>query len=418
MRYEFLISQRYLRSRKRTGFVSLITWISVGGVALGVIALIVVLSMVNGFAEEVRARIVGTNAHLILLTYGDGGVTDTLTVERELKAIPGVVGSAPFVYGKGLLSTRSQSDGIIVKGVSLRAERRVTTVADRIEPPLDDFPVRPAGRDSAASAWMPGIVVGRHVAEGLRVGVGDEVLLASPFQGRATPLGVIPRVRKFRVAGIFTSGLYEYDSSLAYISLDEAQRFFGLGPAVTGIEIKIADMFAAAKYEETVLARLGGYPYRINTWIELNENLFAWMRWEKIGMGILLLTIVIVSAFNIVTALIMLVMEKRREIGILKSMGATRGEVMRIFMAMGLVIGLIGTVLGSAIGYALAFVLDRYKLITLPGDIYFLDTLPMKIHWLDGVIVTGLTLFLCFLATLYPSWKAARLDPVEAIRND
>lgn len=417
MRYEFIIAQRYLRSKKRTGFVSLITWISVGGVALGVVALIVVLSMVNGFAEEVRARIVGTNAHLILLTYGDGGVTDTLTIDRELRTIPGVTGSAPFVYGKGLLSTRNQSDGVIIKGVSLRAERQVTTVADRIEPPLADFPSRPADRDSAA-AWMPGIVLGRHVAEGLRVGVGDEVLLASPFQGRATPLGVIPRVRKFRVAGIFTSGLYEYDSSLVYVSLDEAQRFFGLGAAVTGIEIRIADMFAAAKYEEMVLARLGGYPYRVNTWIELNENLFAWMRWEKIGMGILLLTIVIVSAFNIVSALIMLVMEKRREIGILKSMGATQGEVMRIFMVMGLVIGLIGTLVGSGIGYALAFVLDRYKLITLPGDIYFLDTLPMKIHWLDGVVVTGLTLFLCFLATLYPSWTAARLDPVEAIRND
>lgn len=418
MRYELFIAQRYLRSKKRTGFVSLITWISVGGVALGVIALIVVLSMVNGFEEEVRSRIVGTNAHLILLTYGDGGIADYETVRQQVIREPGITGSAPFVYGKALLSAGAQSDGVIIKGVHLPAERSVTTVADHIEPPVSDFPRRPEPSDPAARGWLPGIVLGRHVAQSLHAILGDEILLASPFGGRATPLGVVPRLRRFRVIGIFTSGLYEYDASLAYISLEEAQAFFGTGEAVTGIELRIRDMFAAAEYETKVLARLGGYPYRINTWIELNENLFAWMRWEKLGMAILLLTIVFVAVFNIVSALIMVVMEKRREIGILKSMGATSGEVMRIFIAEGLVIGAVGTVIGSVIGYALAFFLDRYKLISLPGDIYFLDSLPMKIHWPDGVAITGATMVLCFLATLYPSWKAARLDPVEAIRNE
>jgi lipoprotein-releasing system permease protein len=418
MRYELFIAQRYLRSKKRTGFVSLITYISVAGVSLGVVALIVVLSMVNGFEEEVRARIVGTNAHLILLSYSDKGIRNYEAVQKSVSEISGVSGSAPFIYGKALLSVGSQSDGVIVKGVRLSAERTVTTVADHIEPPIPDFDTRPDSAEASGEEWMPGIVLGKHVAENLRAVVGDEVLLASPFNSRATPLGVIPRVRKFRLAGIFTSGLYEYDASLAYISLEEGQRFFGTNDAVTGIELKIQDMFAAASYEEKVLEKLGGYPFRVNTWIELNENLFAWMRWEKLGMAILLLTIVLVAAFNIVSALIMVVMEKRREIGILKSMGATSAEVMRIFMAEGLVIGGVGTVLGSVLGYALAFFLDRYKLINLPGDIYFLDTLPMKIHWPDGFAITGATLVLCFLATLYPSWKAARLDPVDAIRND
>jgi lipoprotein-releasing system permease protein len=417
MRYEALVAGRYLRSKKRTGFVSLITYISIGGVALGVIALIVVLSMVNGFEEEVRSRIVGTNAHLILLSYGDSGIRHYEQVRTDVAGIPGVVGTAPFVYGKALLSAGAQSDGVIVKGVSLAEERNVTTVADHIEPPLDDFPVAPFDPDSLRT-YLPGLVLGRHIAETLRVGVGDILLVASPFEGRATPLGVIPRVRKFRLLGVFNSGLYEYDSSLAYMSLEDARRFFDLREGVTGIELKIKDMYQAADYESKVLERLGGYPYRVNTWIELNQNLFAWMKWEKLGMAILLFTIVVVAAFNIVSALIMLVMEKRREIGILKSMGATRGEVMRIFMTIGLVIGGIGTLSGSVIGYALAWFLDRYHLISLPGDIYFLDTLPMKLHWQDGVTITLTTLALCLLATIYPSWKAASLDPVEAIRND
>ncbi len=418
MRYEYFIAERHLRSKKRTGFISLIAYISVGGVALGVIALIVVLSMVNGFEEEVRARIVGTNAHLILLSYADTGIVDYDAVQERVRQVKGVEGVTPFVYGKALLSHESYSDGVIVKGVTLSGERQVTTVADHIDPPVVDFEPRPDPRSPEAEGWLPGIVLGQHVAENLRVIVGDVVLLASPFEGRATPLGVVPRVRKYRLAGIFKSGLYEYDSSLAYISLEEGQTFFGLKNSVTGLEIRIQDMFQAMAWEEKVLDHLGGYPFRINTWIELNENLFAWMRWEKIGMGILLLTIVLVAVFNIVSALIMMVMEKRREIGILKSMGSTSGEIMRIFMAEGLAIGGVGTLLGSVIGYSLALFLDRYQIINLPGDIYFLDTLPMKLQWPDAVIITLATLFLCFLATLYPSWKASRLDPVEAIRNE
>ena len=411
MSYELFIARRYLRSKKRTGFVSAITWISILSVALGVLALILVLGIVSGFEDEVRGRIAGTNAHLILLSYGDAGLKDTDRIEQEIGTIPGVLGMSPFTFGKALVSAGQQSDGVIVKGVDLAAERRVTTVADHLEPPLDRIPPPDAqGR--------PGIILGRHIADRLRVGVGDEILMASPFGGRATALGVVPILRRFRVASVFNSGLYEFDSSFAYVSLAEGQRFFGMDSTVTGIQIKIRDMFAAPEYKTKVLERLGGYPYRINTWIELNENLFVWMKWEKIGMTILLMLIVMVGALNIISALIMVVMEKRREIGVLKSMGATRGSVMRIFMLEGLFIGLVGTVSGSLLGYPLAFILDRYKLISIPGDVYFIETLPMKINVSDGLIITGSALLLTLLATLYPSWKAASLDPVQAIRNE
>lgn len=411
MSYELFIARRYLRSKKRTGFVSVITWISIAGVALGVLALILVLGIVSGFEDEVRARIAGTNAHLILLSYGDAGLKDTDRIEKELATIPGVVGQSPFTFGKALVSAGQQSDGVIVKGVDLAAERRVTTVADHLEPPLDRIP-------PPDSAGRPGIILGRHIADRLRVGVGDEILMASPFGGRATALGVVPILRRFRVASVFSSGLYEFDSSFAYVSLEEGKRFFGMDSTVTGIQIRIHDMFAAPEYEQKVLDKLGGYPYRVNTWIELNENLFVWMKWEKIGMTILLMLIVMVGALNIISALIMVVMEKRREIGVLKSMGATRGSVMRIFMLEGLFIGLVGTISGSLLGYPLAFVLDRYKLISIPGDVYFIETLPMKINWTDGLVITGSALLLTLLATLYPSWKAASLDPVQAIRNE
>lgn len=411
MSYELFIARRYLRSKKRTGFVSVITWISIAGVALGVLALILVLGIVSGFEDEVRGRIAGTNAHLILLSYGDAGLKDTARIEKELGTIPGVLGMSPFTFGKALVSAGQQSDGVIVKGVDLAAERRVTTVADHLDPPLDRIP-------PPDDKGRPGIILGRHIADRLRVGVGDEILMASPFGGRATALGVVPILRRFRVASVFSSGLYEFDSSFAYVSLAEGQRFFGMDSTITGIQIKIHDMFAAAEYETKVLEKLGGYPYRVNTWIELNENLFVWMKWEKIGMTILLLLIVMVGALNIISALIMVVMEKRREIGVLKSMGATRGSVMRIFMLEGLFIGLVGTIAGSLLGYPLAFVLDRYKLISIPGDVYFIETLPMKINWTDGLVITGSALLLTLLATLYPSWKAASLDPVQAIRNE
>jgi len=408
MRFELFIADRYLRSKKRTGFISLITWISVGGVALGTAVLIVVLSVMNGFEHEVRARIVGTNAALILLRYDRDTFPAADSVAARVAEVPDVVAVAPFVYGKGLIQAGNRADGVIVKGVDLARERQVTTIAENVSPPVDSLTV-PAGQP-------PAIVLGRNVAERLRASVGDDLILASPFNNTATPLGLVPRLRKFRVAGIFASGLYEYDSSLAFIGLPQAQAFFGLGSDVTGIEVRIRDQFAAARMEEHVLAALGGYPYRINTWIDLNENLFLWMKIEKLGMSVILLLIVLIAAFNIVGVLVMVVMENKREIGILKSMGATDASIMGIFMATGAEIGALGIGCGLVLGLAGTALLDRYPL-NLPGDVYFLNSLPVLLEWTD-VLTVGLVVYaLCWIATLYPSWKAARLDPVLAIRE-
>jgi lipoprotein-releasing system permease protein len=408
MRFEFFIADRTLRSKKRTGFVSFITWISVGGVALGTAVLIIILSVMNGFEEEVRGRIIGTNASLIILRHDRDVVPAPDSVATAVARVPGVLGVAPFVFGKGLLRAGDRADGVIVKGVDLARERAVTTVAEKVEPPLATLDQHPGE--------LPPIVLGRDLADRLRVQVGDEMVLASPFDATATPFGLYPKFRKYRMAGIFTSGLYEYDSSLAFISLKEAGAFYRLGSAATGVEVRIRNVFDAEGMKDRVLAALGGYPYRINTWIELNQNLFLWMKLEKTGMGVILLLIVLVAAFNIVGVLVMMVMENRREIGILKSMGTSDASIMSIFMAAGTEIGALGIGTGTVLGVAGAWVLDRYPL-RLPGDVYFLTSLPVLLQASDVIVVTLIVFILCALATLYPSWKAARLDPVEAIRE-
>lgn len=403
------IAGRYLRTRRSTGFITLLSWISILGVLIGVAALIVVPAVMNGFETEVRDRIAGTNAHILLLSTEEQGILDTTAVMPRLRARPDVLGLSPFVYSKALVTRQGIADGIIVKGVDLRQERGVTTVARDIQPPLERIP-------GATADSLPGVVLGVEVAARLRARTGDTVVLATIQGGVDSPLGLVPRLRPFRVAGIFESGLFEYDASLAYVSIEAAQELFDQ-PGITGIQLRIADMFEAPRVAKEVLREAGGFPFRTSDWIEQNSNLFRFMKIEKVTMFLILALIVLVAALNIVSTLILLAMEKRHDVGALLSMGASRGDIVRIFLFAGLGIGVVGTTLGATLGLAACWALARWRFIDIPSDVYFLSTLPVRVEAGDVVLVVVLTLLLCLLAAGYPAWWASRRTPVESLRK-
>jgi lipoprotein-releasing system permease protein len=408
--FPFWVATRYLRTRRQSGFITLLTGISIGGVALGVTALLTVLAVMNGFENEIRTRIAGTDAHIILLGETSAGVTEPGEVIAKARRFPGVLGVAPFTYVKAMAYRQGITEGLIVKGVDLMAERSVTTIGGNIVPPLDSIPAHTAG-------GVPGIVLGSELAARLGAQVGDELALAT-FRGDGTSaFGFSPRLRNFRLVGVFRSGLYTYDSSLGFTSIGAAQDFFGLGGAVTGVEVRLADMFQAPRIGDSLIRALRMPGLRANNWIELNRNLFTWMRLEKAAMFVILALIVLVAAFSIVSTLFMVVLEKRRDIGVLKALGARESTVLQIFLLEGLLIGGSGTGLGVVLGLGLIEVLRRYPLVRLPGDVYFIERLPVLPETGDFAAVILATLVLCLSAALYPAWRASRLDPVEAIRR-
>jgi len=406
------IGLRYLFSRRETAMHSATTYYAAGGIALGVCALIVVLAVMSGFDREVRDRIVGTNAHVILLRFGPEGLAAPDSLAGEVMRHPEAIAVAPFVYGKAMLSASGAAEGAIVKGIAWEREIATTALAEYVDPRGEDPALARHGEG------LPGMILGVQIVESLGLFPGQEVVLISPAESRRTPLGFIPRMRRFRLSGIFDSGMYEYDANMAYIDIAEARSFFGLDAGrVTGLEVRLADMNAAPRVGRELVAQLGGFPYRANNWIELNENLFAWMRTEKRAMFVILIMIILVAGFNIASSLIMLVTEKQREIGILMSMGATRIAILRIFILEGWVMAFAGTALGVGLGLGLCHILERYRIIRLPADIYFIDTLPVRVEWGDiwGIVLS--VLVIAALSTLYPAWRASRLDPVEAIRD-
>ncbi len=419
MHYSLSIALRYLRSKKRSGFVSRVTLIAVGGTFVGVATLIIVLSLMNGFENELRSRIVGFNTHVLLFARTPEAWSSMDSVETIVDSIPGVVASSPFIRGEGLIyyevvpGVRVKTKGVIVKGVDLEAERMVSTVIDSIYPPIKSFESK--GFEET-DAEMPGIVLGRDLALDLHISLGEVLtLVTAPAELKVHSIS--PRTRDFRVVGFFKTGVYEFDSRFAYMDISEAETLFDFEAAIRGLGIKISDIYMADWIDTEIQDTLHNFAYGTNNWIRMNRNLFSYIKIEKILMFLLLTLIILVAAFNLVAMLTMVIMEKRNEIGILRSMGASKRGVMSIFMLQGTFIGAVGTVLGVVAGLGVCALLSEIK-VDLPPDVYFINTLPVLVEWSDVVIISLASVLICFVATVYPSWEACRIPPLEAIKYD
>ena len=409
MPFELRVALRYLAARRKQAFVSLISGISVLGVAVGVMALMIALGLMTGLQAEIRARILGSTAHLSLFKAGGEPFDDYRDVVARVRALPRVQGAAPAFYTKALVTSTAASALATLKGIVPAQERSVTelgaqVVSGRLEA-LDD-----------AQAAVPPILLGDDLARTLAVGPGDVVTVISP-QGHLTPLGVLPRRAKLRVAGTVRSGLYEFDSAWAYLPLPAAQRLFGEGDAASLVEVRVDDMYAVESIGAQVLDALGD-GYLSTDWIRMNRSLFSALWLEKTAIAVTIGLIVMVAALNIVATLILMVMEKHKDVAILVSMGASRGAVQRIFMLQGVIIGAVGTGVGAALGVAACQVLDRYRVIRLPADVYQVTHVPFTLLPGDAATVVLGALLVCFLATLAPARGAARLDPAEALRYE
>lgn len=406
MRFELFVARRYLRSRtgKRTSGV---TAIAIGGVFVGVAAILIVLSVINGFHKELRERILGTTPHVVVTKYSYrpipySGQDDTLA--QGIRGLPGVESVAPFIYGKTLVRSENGVEGVVIRGIDPEHEEEITDIAGSVIEGNFAF-------DSS------GVIIGVDLARVLGVGVGDRLNIVSPYGGTSTPLGFVPRTRHFRVNGVFDSGMYEYNSSFIYCGLGELQGFLDMKGMVSGYEVRVRDVYRSSAVARRIEERLG-FPFRAVDWIAQNRNLFTALRLEKVVTFIVLVLIVLVAAFNIVGMLTMIVLRKTREIGILKTIGAKPAAVTRVFIYAGLLMGGVGTGLGALFGFVVSLLLNKYRLVTLPGDVYFIKNLPVEMQWPDFVVVCVSAIVITLAATVYPAYRAARMDPVEAIRYE
>jgi lipoprotein-releasing system permease protein len=403
------VASRYLRAKGRSRFRSLITALAVGGVAIGVAASIVVLGVMNGFSKEVRGRLVGTNGHVVLLDPAEQGVKDVDEVRARVQQVEGVVATAPLVFGKVLFTSDMDSEGGILRGMDPELERIVTDVPSHIHP--EDASLDP--QPQAAGDDLPAIILGKDLAAGLRVGIGEKVVATIPEVRRRG----IPRMRTFVMTGYFECGIYEYDAALGITSIAASQDALALDDRVTGILVRVEDQDKAPEIGVRIMNEISEPALWANDWIRQNRQLFLWMKLEKLIGYLIFAIILVVAAFLIASTLIMIVLEKTREIGVLMSLGAGRRGIRSIFLLEGTIIGGVGTLSGCLVGWLACVGLDRYRL-PLPGDIYFIETLPVELWWVDVALICGLALIICVVSALYPSWRASRLVPVEAIRYE
>jgi lipoprotein-releasing system permease protein len=435
MRFEFFIATRYLRAKRRQAVIGVITAISVIGVAAGVTSLIVALAINNGFRQDLQDRLLGSTSHVNVLRTESDGIKDWQPLMEKLSKQPHVVGAAPAIYDQVLISRGPRARGAVLKGMIPAYERKVSDLLNTVKTgSVDALNPRQAGESPATTqsqspssptsmaavqdrvAAMPAIVLGKTMADDLGATVGSVVLVVSP-QGELTPFGLVPKYTRFRVVGIFNSGFYDYDSSWAFASLHDAQQLEGLGDVATVLEFKIDDIYKAGAVGDA-LEKVAGDGFMSTNWMEQNKAIFRALQLERRFTFIVISLIVFVAALNILISLIMMVIEKTRDIAVLMSMGTRKSQVRRIFIAQGLLIGVLGTAIGLVLGYSLCWIGGHNNLLYLSPEVYSIDHVPFAPRVMDGVLVALVAIGISFVATIYPSWSAAKILPAEALRYE
>ena len=411
--FELFVGLRYTRAKRRNHFISVISLISILGIAIGVTALITVLSVMNGFQKELRARILSIASH-VTVTEDNERLADWEAVGERLKAGPHVVAYAPYVMGQGMLARGRAVSGVVIRGVLPSREGGVSEVADKMK----------VGSLQALAPGEFGIAIGRELAWTLDADIGTQIALVIP-QGQVTPAGLIPRLKRFTVVGIFEIGMYEYDSGLALIHIDDAARMYQLGNTVTGIRLKLDDIYAAPFVSARLQEELKG-DFRVRDWTREHANFFRALKIEKTVMFVILLLIIAVAAFNIISTLVMVVTDKRADIAILRTLGVSPRSIMGIFMVQGTIIGVFGTLLGVVGGVALALNVETlvpwlertFNMSFLSADVYYISELPSDMHWVDVARIATVSFLMSLVATIYPAYRAARTQPAEALRYE